>query len=260
LLSSEPGTAFSCSNRSAPLRTAATGTVPVPPAGRPAVGVIAMRGWRPAIQTAIGTRHAGARNGHSGVRRRPAIVQRQCMANRQSGMGKRGMVRGGNAAALAGITGGRPPRAAHGEEGNGRTGGKRAQLPVQFVHCGELSVLFGDGTPHGMGLPGYCGIWSLTSARDPHNAFVASYAGFIYNSHRGLPVEIYRSDHRHPPGSGGSPVLAARLRFLISIRRSTTTSTSSLRISGSGCAVPSTGSKRPTARLPCETPRRTCAT
>jgi len=67
-----------------------------------------------------------------------------------------------------------------------------AQLPVHLVNRGELSALFGDSTPHGMRGPGFCGIWSLGSAHEPHNAFVSSAAGFIFNSHRGRPVRLRR--------------------------------------------------------------------
>ncbi len=67
-----------------------------------------------------------------------------------------------------------------------------APTHVEVVNCGELSVLFGDSTCHGMGRTGYCGIWSLTSAHEAHNAFVTSYAGFIFNSYRGLPVQLRR--------------------------------------------------------------------
>lgn len=64
--------------------------------------------------------------------------------------------------------------------------------PVEVVNVGDLAVLFGDSTGHGAGRTGYCGIWALTSAHDPHNAFVSSYAGAIFNSHRGAEVALRR--------------------------------------------------------------------
>ncbi|HZP80966.1 MAG TPA: hypothetical protein VFB21_04955 [Chthonomonadaceae bacterium] len=77
-------------------------------------------------------------------------------------------------------------------ESMARAAEKEPPSPVALVNRGELSVLFGDSTTHGMGRTGYCGIWSLTSAQQPHNAFISSYAGFIYNSQRGRPVELRR--------------------------------------------------------------------
>ena len=60
--------------------------------------------------------------------------------------------------------------------------------PVQVTNRGDLFAIFGDSTAHGMRGSGFCGIWSLGSAHEPHNAFVSSAAGFIFNSHRGRQV------------------------------------------------------------------------
>ncbi len=107
-------------------------------------------------------------------------------------MNRRAFLRTAVGALAAAPAAGRPPTHACGEQ-EGPPPGTPAQAPVQFVRCGDLSVLFGDGTPHGMGGPGYCGIWSLGSVHDSHNGFVNSLAGFLFNSHRKQPVGLRRT-------------------------------------------------------------------
>ncbi len=85
--------------------------------------------------------------------------------------------------------------------------------PVQVVNVGDLSVLFGDSTAHGMRGRGYCGIWSLGSAHEPHNGFVSSAAGFIFSSHRGRPVKLRRLSERQVEFRLKEPTLHSRVLF-----------------------------------------------
>ena len=89
------------------------------------------------------------------------------------------------------------------------------QTPVQLVNRGELSVLFGDSTSHGVGRDGFCGIWSLCSVHDPHNAFVSGYAGFIFNTHRGRPVEMRRLSQHQAVFRFKDPTLDTRVLFTV---------------------------------------------
>jgi len=86
---------------------------------------------------------------------------------------------------------------------------------TEIVNCGDLSALFGDSSCHGMGLSGYCGIWSLTSAHQPHSAFVNSYAGFIFNTHRGRPVELRRPGEHQVEFRLKDPSLHSRAVFTL---------------------------------------------
>ena len=98
-------------------------------------------------------------------------------------------------AALLGAAGTVPAQGSASPEEGRQWRRAKAQTPVQFVNRGELSVLFGDSTRHGVGptaRSGFCGIWSLGSMREVHNAFVSSYAGCIFNTHRGRDVELRR--------------------------------------------------------------------
>jgi hypothetical protein len=116
---------------------------------------------------------------------------------------------------LVGVAGGALPGSVGSEGQRWTPKEQQSQTPVQFVNGGELSVLFGDGTPHGMGLPGYCGIWSLGSVRDVHNAFVNSYGGFLFGSHRGRPVELRRVSERQVLYLLKEPHLHSRVLFTV---------------------------------------------
>jgi hypothetical protein len=96
----------------------------------------------------------------------------------------------------------------------GEKGESLTQTHVQFVHRGELSVLFGDSSPHGVAT-GYCGIWSLVSDRQVHNAFVSGLAGFIFNSHRGRPVELRRVSDNQVLYRLSDPPLHSRTLFTV---------------------------------------------
>lgn len=87
--------------------------------------------------------------------------------------------------------------------------------PMEVVNVGDLSALFGDSTGHGSGRTGYCGIWALTATQQPHSAFVNSYAGFIFNSHRGRPVELRRLGPAEVEFRLQQPALHSRAHFVL---------------------------------------------
>jgi len=103
-------------------------------------------------------------------------------------------------------------------EADESTPGKRLEpspTHSEIVNCGDSSILFGDSTCHGMGRTGYCGIWSLTSAHQPHSAFVNSYAGFIFNSQRGRPVEMRRLGEQQVEFRLEEPSFHSRVLFTV---------------------------------------------
>lgn len=64
--------------------------------------------------------------------------------------------------------------------------------PAQTVELrgGELTLLPGNEADHGAQRPGYIGLWSLTSARQPVNVFFPRYAGWIQRRDRAAVTRV----------------------------------------------------------------------
>lgn len=64
--------------------------------------------------------------------------------------------------------------------------------PAQTVELrgGELTLLLGNEADHGAQRPGYIGLWSLTSVRQPVNVFFPRYAGWIQRRHRATVTRV----------------------------------------------------------------------
>lgn len=119
------------------------------------------------------------------------------------------------AAALLGGAGTAPLAAGQDAQGTCPSLPAAAPSPVQLVNRGELFVLFGDSTPHGMRGAGFCGIWSLGSVHEPHNAFVSGAAGCIFSSHRGRPARLRRLNEVQVEYRLEEPALHSRVVFTV---------------------------------------------
>ncbi|MCC6445346.1 MAG: hypothetical protein IT210_18040 [Armatimonadetes bacterium] len=120
-------------------------------------------------------------------------------------IGRRTLIKGA-ALAVAVVKGGRAVEASENPQA----------ARMELINRGDLSVLFGNSANHGTGPGGYCGIWSLTSTHQAHNAFVSSYAGFIFNSHRGTPAALERAGEGGAAFSLQTPSLNTRSAFTVS--------------------------------------------
>ena len=62
-------------------------------------------------------------------------------------------------------------------------------VSIELVQ-GELMCTLGNEKDHGAGRTGYIGLWSLTSAHNPRNAFVPRYAGWIQQRQRATVTRV----------------------------------------------------------------------